>query len=40
MSADVVFLLDIDNTLLDGDRIVTDLDEHLQRKFGAACAGV
>lgn len=27
MSADLVFLLDVDNTLLDGDRIVSDLHE-------------
>ena len=38
MTADRVFLLDVDNTLLDGDRIVSDLREHLQREFGAACA--
>jgi FMN phosphatase YigB (HAD superfamily) len=31
---DVVFLLDVDNTLLDNDRIVADLDDHLQRQFG------
>lgn len=38
MTADRVFLLDVDNTLLDGDRIVSDLREHLQREFGAAWA--
>ncbi len=38
MTADVVFLLDVDNTLLDGDRIVTDLHDHLKREFGAASA--
>ena len=38
MSADVVFLLDVDNTLLDGDRIVTDLHDHLKREFGVDCA--
>jgi FMN phosphatase YigB (HAD superfamily) len=38
MTSDVVFLLDVDNTLLDGDRIVDDLRVHLQREFGAACA--
>src|SRR6059058_630546 len=32
---DVVFLLDVDNTLLDNDRIVADLREHLVREFGA-----
>ncbi len=38
MTADVVFLLDVDNTLLDGDRIVADLHAHLRQAFGAACA--
>ena len=38
MTVDVVFLLDVDNTLLDGDRIVTDLHEHLKSEFGVACA--
>jgi FMN phosphatase YigB (HAD superfamily) len=32
--SDLVFLLDIDNTLLDNDRIIADLDEHLRREFG------
>lgn len=32
----VVFLLDVDNTLLDNDRVVEDLREHLTRAFGAA----
>ena len=31
---DVVFLLDVDNTLLDNDRIVADLSEHLAQEFG------
>ncbi len=31
---EVVFLLDVDNTLLDNDHIVADLDEHLRREFG------
>ncbi len=35
---DVVFLLDVDNTLLDNDRIVSDLRAHLERSFGAAAA--
>ncbi len=30
----VVFLVDIDNTLLDNDRIQADLQEHLEREFG------
>jgi len=31
----IVFLLDVDNTLLDNDRIVADLGLHLVRAFGA-----
>ena len=31
---EVVFLLDVDNTLLDNDHIVADLDDHLRREFG------
>jgi FMN phosphatase YigB (HAD superfamily) len=38
MTADVIFLLDVDNTLLDGDRIVDDLHEHLAGEFGIECA--
>jgi FMN phosphatase YigB (HAD superfamily) len=34
--ADVVFLVDVDNTLLDNDRIQEDLKEHLARAYGAA----
>jgi FMN phosphatase YigB (HAD superfamily) len=30
----VVFLIDVDNTLLDNDRIQDDLKEHLQRGYG------
>jgi hypothetical protein len=30
----VVFLVDIDNTLLDNDRIQADLKQHLEREFG------
>lgn len=33
---DVVFLLDCDNTLLDNDRIIADLSEHLAQTFGKA----
>jgi len=33
---DVVFLLDVDNTLLDNDRVQDDLKDHLEREFGAA----
>ena len=32
-----VFLVDVDNTLIDNDRIQNDLKRHLQREFGAAC---
>ena len=35
---DVVFLLDVDNTLLDNDRIIADLRAHLEREFGMASA--
>jgi FMN phosphatase YigB (HAD superfamily) len=38
MSSDVVFLLDVDNTLLDNDRIIADLRLHLQREFGVVSA--
>jgi hypothetical protein len=33
----VVFLVDVDNTLLDNDRIQADLKRHLEREFGPAC---
>ena len=33
--APVVFLLDVDNTLLDNDQIIADLKEHLTQAFGA-----
>ena len=35
--APVVFLLDVDNTLLDNDRVVADLKRHLTQAFGAEC---
>ncbi|MHB1233992.1 MAG: HAD family hydrolase [Burkholderiales bacterium] len=31
---EVVFLLDVDNTLLDNDRIIADLNGHLAHEFG------
>ncbi len=34
--SDVVFLLDVDNTLLDNDRVISDLRQHLERTFGVA----
>ena len=33
---EVVFLLDVDNTLLDNDRVQDDLRAHLELNFGAA----
>ena len=36
MTAPLVFLLDVDNTLLDNDRIIADLRKHLEREFGVA----
>jgi FMN phosphatase YigB (HAD superfamily) len=36
MKSDLVFLLDVDNTLLDNDRIVADLRRHLESEFGIA----
>lgn len=36
-AAPVVFLVDVDNTLLDNDRIQSDLKRHLEKKFGIAC---
>lgn len=35
---DVVFLIDVDNTLLDNDHIIADLGAYLHRKFGADSA--
>lgn len=35
VATDVVFLLDIDNTLLDNDRFAADLGERLEQDFGA-----
>ncbi len=34
MSRNVVFLFDVDNTLLDNDRVAADLREYLERKVG------
>lgn len=33
----VVFLLDVDNTLLDNDRVAADLRRHLEREVGRTC---
>jgi FMN phosphatase YigB (HAD superfamily) len=32
---EVVFLFDVDNTLLDNDRVISDLGRHIEREFGA-----
>jgi FMN phosphatase YigB (HAD superfamily) len=37
MSDPTVYLVDVDNTLLDNDRIQADLRRHLEREFGVAC---
>ena len=34
-SSEVVFLFDVDNTLLDNDRVQDDLKSHLESEFGA-----
>ncbi len=34
----IVFLVDVDDTLLDNDRIQDDLKRHIEREFGAAAA--
>jgi FMN phosphatase YigB (HAD superfamily) len=36
LNAGVVFLLDVDNTLLDNDRFAADLGERLEQSFGIA----
>jgi len=35
-ASEVIFLLDVDDTLLDNDRFAADLTERLERSFGAA----
>jgi FMN phosphatase YigB (HAD superfamily) len=37
---DVVFLIDVDNTLLDNDRVTADLRRYLEREIGPDCAQV
>jgi FMN phosphatase YigB (HAD superfamily) len=34
--ADIVFLVDVDNTLLDNDRLIADLMEHIASEYGTA----
>jgi len=36
-SGPTVFLVDVDNTLLDNDRIQADLKHHLEKEFGIDC---
>jgi len=36
LSNSIVFLVDVDNTLLDNDRIQDDIKRHLDREFGVA----
>ncbi len=36
---DTVFLIDVDNTLLDNDQVIADLRAHLAQEFGTFCAG-
>ena len=38
MTAKMIFLLDVDNTLLENDRIVSDLHDHVQHELGVANA--
>jgi FMN phosphatase YigB (HAD superfamily) len=33
----IVFLVDVDNTLLDNDHIQNDLKDHLEREYGSEC---
>ena len=33
--SEVVFLFDVDNTLLDNDRVQDDLRNHLEHEFGS-----
>jgi FMN phosphatase YigB (HAD superfamily) len=33
----IVFLVDVDNTLLDNDRVQSDIRRHLESEFGADC---
>ena len=36
MDKTIVFLFDVDNTLIDNDRVQADLSEHLEQSYGAA----
>jgi hypothetical protein len=35
-AGEVIFLLDVDNTLLDNDRFAADLGDRLEQSFGAS----
>jgi hypothetical protein len=35
---EVIFLLDVDNTLLNNDQVVADLREHLTEQFGTTAS--
>src|SRR3989442_7221393 len=35
--SEIVYLLDVDNTLLNNDAVIEDLRRHLRGAFGAAC---
>jgi FMN phosphatase YigB (HAD superfamily) len=39
LASEVVLLFDVDNTLLDNDRVQDDLRNHLEREFGAETRG-
>jgi FMN phosphatase YigB (HAD superfamily) len=36
MATDIVFLFDVDNTLIDNGRVQADLKEHLEQTYGIA----
>ena len=36
MNYETVFLFDVDNTLLDNDRVQADLDVHIRLEYGTA----
>ena len=38
LNTESVFLFDVDNTLLDNDRVITDLRRYLTREIGTGCA--
>jgi FMN phosphatase YigB (HAD superfamily) len=37
LRSEIVFLFDVDNTLLDNDRVIADLRRYLMREVGAGC---